>query len=242
MQIVELESDRIVAYEALTDLSSSLENAPSDHWLKIAADTGIISQLEREVFTRALLGYVQQRQHLKRQKRKPNQLKVTVNLTAATLGQPGCAEWLKLAASKYGVPTRCVVIEVTEHQPLTDEALGQIRRAKDLGFQIFLDDFGTKHATPETARKLAGLLDGIKLPLSAVQGIELDDMPLHAVAGRLIREAHALKVPVIVAEGIQREGQRAIVFDLGATHGQGWIFSAKCNLPTSLRQLDRNGY
>lgn len=240
MQIIDLEQSdlrnspfrgkKISAFEALSDLG--------ENWVGIAAKARLIGSLDRIAFLRALSGYCCQRQQLSLLGRDPEGLKVSVNVHAAALETAGCADEFLAAVTGFGLRPSNVILELTEHEELSRRAIATVWRAHELGFVIYLDDFGEGGSTPELARQLP--LDGIKLSLATTCLIDRDSSPVCTQANRLLRMARNLGVRTIVAEGIQRDEQLAILFDLGATHGQGWRFSQKCTLATSLRQLGRS--
>jgi EAL domain-containing protein (putative c-di-GMP-specific phosphodiesterase class I) len=96
-----------------------------------------------------------------------------------------------------------------------------MRRIRDLGIHISLDDFGSGYSSLTYLRLLP--IDSIKIDRSFVQslGTELRDEPtLRAIVN--LGAAHDL---VVVAEGIDTPAKLAAVRAAGCHHGQGFLFA-----------------
>jgi EAL domain-containing protein (putative c-di-GMP-specific phosphodiesterase class I) len=118
-------------------------------------------------------------------------------------------------------PGRDVIVEFTERDLVQDPValLHQVRRIRELGFGIAVDDLGAHPASLALLPFLAP--DVIKLDLSLVQYRTNADRA--AIAGAVLADAER-RGTVILAEGIETEAHldRARLF--GATLGQGWLF------------------
>ena len=96
-----------------------------------------------------------------------------------------------------------------------------LRQLADLGIRIALDDFGAGFCNFRYLKHLP--LHSIKLDRSMIEGIT-DDERDHAVLRGILAMANALDLGV-TAEGIETEGQRAIVVQEGCTTWQGFLGS-----------------
>ncbi len=118
-------------------------------------------------------------------------------------------------------------IELTETKPVTN--LSSIRKAveslDDAGYKIALDDI-----TPFTAN-LDALLD---LPFRAVKldrSVTIGALSRHPGTAQRNRNfiqkitAHANQKRAVIAEGIETEPTRQLMQNLGASHGQGYLFA-----------------
>jgi EAL domain-containing protein (putative c-di-GMP-specific phosphodiesterase class I) len=90
-----------------------------------------------------------------------------------------------------------------------------------IGVSFALDDFGTGYSSLAYLRRFP--VDLLKIDRAFVQGIESSagDQELVEAIVRL-GEAFGLG---LVAEGIESEGQRAVLRRMGCTAGQGFLFS-----------------
>jgi EAL domain-containing protein (putative c-di-GMP-specific phosphodiesterase class I) len=144
---------------------------------------------------------------------------VAVNLSPETLLWPGLPDALWEAP----IPLSRIVVEVTEHVPVEDyEALdGALRPLRDGGLRIAVDDAGAGYATFRHILRLTP--DLIKLDRSLISGID-GDPARRALAGAVVAFAREVR-GVVVAEGIERSADLAVVRRLGVDAAQGYLFS-----------------
>jgi EAL domain-containing protein (putative c-di-GMP-specific phosphodiesterase class I) len=98
-------------------------------------------------------------------------------------------------------------------------ALSILRRLKGLGVKIAMDDFGTGYASMSSLQSFP--FDKIKIDRSFVSGLETNPQSA-AIVRSIIGLGEALKVPVI-AEGVETEGERSILWQEGCTEIQGFL-------------------
>src|SRR5690606_26052822 len=96
-----------------------------------------------------------------------------------------------------------------------------LRRLQEMGIKIALDDFGTGYSSLSYLKSFA--LDCLKIDLSFVRGLPQDSGDV-AVTEAIIRMAKALNLEVI-AEGVEREEQRACLAALGCDYYQGFLIA-----------------
>ncbi|MDP9360238.1 MAG: EAL domain-containing protein [Acidobacteriota bacterium] len=105
-----------------------------------------------------------------------------------------------------------------EHPKQTMHVLDEL---KELGVQLWLDDFGTGHSSIE--HLLHFPLDGVKVPGTFVARLATDQRA-RAITKAIIDLAHQLEMKVI-AEGIEHRDQLAYLRDMGCEYIQGFLFS-----------------
>ena len=94
-------------------------------------------------------------------------------------------------------------------------------RSKSLGVQISIDDFGTGYSSMSYLQRFP--LDHLKIDLSFVRA--MDQAPENReIVKAIIGLAHSLGLKV-VAEGVERAGQRDLLASLDCEYGQGYHFS-----------------
>lgn len=114
-----------------------------------------------------------------------------------------------------------VVFEVVEHSPARqDDLLRALIELRALGFKIAVDDLGEGSAG---LRRLVEFSpDFAKIDRFFIDGIDRD-RKRRTVVQALVRIAEDLSTRII-AEGVEREEELAVLRDLGVQLAQGWLF------------------
>ena len=100
-------------------------------------------------------------------------------------------------------------------------ALATLEAARERGYRVAIDDFGTGYSSLAYLRSLP--IDTIKIPKAFIDGVggsTKDDMFARAV----VDFGSKLDVSV-VAEGVERAEQAAILRSLGCQMAQGFYFA-----------------
>ncbi|MDH6504310.1 GGDEF/EAL domain-containing response regulator [Polynucleobacter sphagniphilus] len=148
---------------------------------------------------------------------------ISVNLVAEQFQDDQIIKTLKTSLDESRLPAKFLEVELTESAAMQDpkktaQLLNQIR---DLGILIAIDDFGTGYSSLAYLEKFP--IDILKIDISFVQGVTKD---LHSIAitSAIIAMAKELKF-LIVAEGVEIEGQREFLSSHHCEEGQGYLFS-----------------
>ena len=110
-----------------------------------------------------------------------------------------------------------------------DAPLRALRELRSAGFRVCIDDFGTGYSSLSYLQHLP--VDAIKIDRAFIDGVDSDPRQ-RAIVSAIIRLAHVLDLDV-VAEGVERKEQLAILRELGCDFVQGHYFSA----PLSATQM-----
>ncbi len=156
------------------------------------------------------------RRALSRRPALPEGAFLAVNVSPAVLGSPEIDEVLQA-----GRPLTGVIVELTEHQPLSrsEDLAAVMAEIREAGGLIALDDIGAGYAGLRWLLTLGP--DLIKIDRHFIDGIDQDEGKrslvemLGAFAGRI--DAWAL------AEGIERQAELDVVRALGVPLGQGHL-------------------
>ena len=208
--IVDLDSGRVVAYEALARGPEGELERP-DLLFAAARQADRLPELDQLCRAAAFRGAVEHGLLAP--------LTVFVNVEPEVLDSAPLDDLLAIADSAPG--DLRVVLEITERALAARpaELLRTVERVRELGWGVAVDDVGADSMSLAFLPLLTP--DVIKLDLRLVQ-----DRPVPAVAEIMNAvNAHSERTgAVILAEGIETEDHLATARALGATLGQGWLF------------------
>jgi sensor c-di-GMP phosphodiesterase-like protein len=95
-----------------------------------------------------------------------------------------------------------------------------LKKLRELGVKIYLDDFGTGHSSLSHLHQLP--VDALKIDRSFVESLLLPERP--AIVESILALAYTLETGV-VAEGVEDEVQALALERLGCRYAQGYLFS-----------------
>lgn len=151
-------------------------------------------------------------------------LRLSVNVTAADLADPGFADALEAARDKAGLARNRLTVEVTEGAFINDmdgavALLAQLRRS---GIKVALDDFGTGYSSLAWMARLP--IDIIKLDQSFTLG--LTGTPRErVVVETMVRLSKQLGL-MVIAEGVENDLQLEATRLAGCDGVQGYRVAA----------------
>ncbi len=213
--VIRLRDRRMVGVEALLRWQRpGLGLIQPGAFVPVATDTGLILPLGRWVIEQSVAAAA----------RWP-ELEVAANLSARQLTDVDLVDFVADVLAREGVWPGRLCLEVTEADLITDTELvvDQLARFKALGVRLAIDDFGTGFATLDYLRRFADA-DILKVDASFVAGVT--DPASHDLA--IVSAAMVLADNLgfdVVAEGVETEGQRAVLERLGCGMAQGFLFS-----------------
>lgn len=147
---------------------------------------------------------------------------VSVNLSPRQLRAGDLPEQVARCLEETGLPASRLHLELTETAVIGDElnAGMLLARLRSSGVKIWLDDFGTGFSGLSHLRRVP--VDGVKIDRSFVADMLRDPDDL-ALTAAIISMAHSLGITV-VAEGVEQEGQYALLRDRQCDLAQGfWL-------------------
>ena len=146
-----------------------------------------------------------------------------VNFNPTTVYDPDtCLDETAAVAERAGLPLTRVCFEVVETERYPDLGFLDriLKRYREAGAVVALDDLGTGHTSLDYLRRLRP--DVLKIDRSLAASLHGDESRRRLVGG-LIDYAHTLDI-VVVAEGLETAADVASARALGADLGQGWWF------------------
>ncbi|RIV38729.1 bifunctional diguanylate cyclase/phosphodiesterase [Micromonospora radicis] len=214
---VTLRERRLVGVECLARWEHPTHGtvAPED-FVAVAEHTGQLGRLTEFVLREGL-------RHSRDWALGGQSLAVAVNLAARTLIDPRFPERVRELLDEYGVPPQLLTLEVTEAGVLdgTDRLIPTLRRLRDLGVRLSVDDFGTGSSSLAHLRRLP--VHEVKVDRSFVQGMATDPGDL-AIVNAVVTLSQQFGLTV-VAEGVESELTLELLQDIGCEIGQGYLFS-----------------
>lgn len=161
----------------------------------------------------------------------PN-ISMSINISESQINGQEFLNFVKYVLEKTGVETKFLIFEITERivLGLNEEKLNLIKKLKDIGIRIFIDDFGTKYSNLDYLNALP--VDGIKIDKCFIDRLEYSQKDL-AITKNIISLAHELNLEVI-AEGVEKQEQLKYLSNMKCGKVQGFIFQK----PISSNEVD----
>lgn len=212
--IVDARTGAIKGVEALSRWYHPVRGtvAPSE-FIPIAEDNGIIISLGDRVVEHAINAAMEM----------PGDTKVGINVSPLQLHSSRLLSLITRKLEETKIDPKRIELEITESVFLSDNAfiLDRLRKFKDLGLRIAMDDFGTGFSSLAYLQRFP--FDKLKLDQTFVRGIETSDQS-RAIARATISMAHALDL-IVTAEGVENNAQAQFLRDHGCDELQGYLFS-----------------
>jgi EAL domain-containing protein (putative c-di-GMP-specific phosphodiesterase class I) len=190
--------------------------SPGD-FIPLFEGNGLISIVDSFVWNEAA-------RQVSRWKKKYNfLLPVSVNLSRADVFDPTLVDRLVKLIEENDLSFKDIKLEVTE-SAYTDKAqdlLNIVKRLRDLGFEIEMDDFGSGYSSLNMLSDMP--IDVLKMDMKFIRNIEQSETDMHLV--RLILDIAKYLRLMVVAEGVETEGQLNLLKDAGCDLVQGFYFS-----------------
>ncbi|KQP18262.1 hypothetical protein ASF43_10570 [Pseudorhodoferax sp. Leaf267] len=216
---VDLVHGRIVGVEALLRWDHpTLGRVAPDRFIPIAEETGLIVAIGDWVLRHA----IEQAAAWQRAGLPP--LRTAVNLSARQLLQPDLARRIEGLLAATGLDPRLFGVEVTESMLIGnfEQAVQHLQALRAMGVEVSLDDFGTGYSSLSYLRRLP--VDVVKIDRSLVPDVTAPAQAV-SITRAIITMAHQLQMKVL-AEGVESEGQAALLAANQCDQMQGYWFSA----------------
>jgi EAL domain-containing protein (putative c-di-GMP-specific phosphodiesterase class I) len=190
--------------------------SPAD-FIPVAEETGLIVPLGEWVLGEAL------RQNRRWQESGLAPVPVSVNLSPRQFRQKGLVESIGALLAETGQPAHLLELEITESTLMhdVDEALAKLKELAAMGIRLAVDDFGTGYSSLNYLKQFP--VHKLKIDQSFVRdlGKDWDDA---AIVSAIIGLARSLNLETL-AEGVETDGQLAMLINYGCRKFQGYYFS-----------------
>ena len=147
---------------------------------------------------------------------------VAVNVSPRQFQSPTLCDEILGFMAEHGIAPGQLTIEITEELLIdqSTELQAQLEKLRSNGVDISIDDFGTGYSSLQYLRDLPA--KRLKIDQTFIARIEHSTAD-RAIISTIAHLAHALGMRV-VAEGVETEGQRALLHAAGCDELQGYLF------------------
>jgi diguanylate cyclase (GGDEF)-like protein/PAS domain S-box-containing protein len=160
---------------------------------------------------------------------------VSVNMSPINFLNGDLARLVSGIISENGLSPDSLMLEVTEGVVMSEHstAIATMEKIRQSGVQLSMDDFGTGYSS---LSRLADLpIRELKIDRSFMNNIEHENSAL-AITRAIVRVGQSLDMTV-VAEGVETEGQRRLLAEIGCDVIQGYIHAPALAVPEFERWL-----
>jgi diguanylate cyclase (GGDEF)-like protein len=207
-----LQTGKLTGFEALLRWPEGWSPSSPADFIPIAEETGLINPIGDWVLETAC----------RTAAKWANPLKISVNLSPVQFRDGNIDAAVKRALSTSGLDPARLELEVTESLWIhnTDSVLVQLGRLRKMGVTLALDDFGTGYSSLSYLWKFP--FETVKIDQSFVREMEADPKAT-AIITSIVALGKTLNL-TIIAEGIERPAQAAILREAGCDKAQGFLF------------------
>jgi EAL domain-containing protein (putative c-di-GMP-specific phosphodiesterase class I) len=233
--IVELATGDLIEYECLfrpqmPGLQQSISSV-----VQAAIDTGRTIELDSFI-VRVILSRVGELHSARKESGAPP-LHLAINFTPASLLDSQFeAKAFATMVTAAGLTPRQITLECTEQQVVSDMAslVKQVKALRRLGFGFAIDDAGAGYASFSMIASLRPSV--IKIDREIAFGIARDDAK-QALVEAFVSFGGRIGA-LLLAEGIERRADLAMLSNLGVDLGQGYLIGRPAAVPAMPRKME----
>ena len=143
--VLDSKTKEIIGAEVLSRLNSASDGVLNPgSFLSAVNSVGLNNKFDYYIFEKNC-------KWISNDKKQREGYKYTINFSRSTLCDPAFSERILSIASKYGLNSSCLAVEILEDKHITSEARRQmmdnLTSLKEKGISILLDDFGSGYTT-----------------------------------------------------------------------------------------------
>ena len=218
--ILDVASGKIEGLEALlrwVHPRAGLINPES--FIPLAEETGLIIEIGDWVINEAC------RQMKTWQRRNPEfkAISIAINISSLQFQSDDIVDTIMGALQHYELNPSCLKLELTESMVMENAgaAVTKLKKMKELGIKLAIDDFGTGYSSLAYLNMFP--IDNLKIDRSFINGLEYNEENVEIV--RAIISLGKSLGHVVIAEGVEQQGQLQRLRELSCDHYQGYLFS-----------------
>jgi predicted signal transduction protein with EAL and GGDEF domain len=212
--LIELSDGSIAGFEILARWKHPLlGQIPPSVFIPIATDSGRLEEMTLSILDRACRAAAEW----------PGAFRLAINISPKSLKNERFLHDLVDVVKATKFPANRLEVEITEDAFVNDALIlaNPISILKSEGMSLAIDDFGTGYSSLRHLQILP--FDKIKIDQSFVANM-MDNPESRKIVEAIVGLGRSMGLTT-VAEGIEREDQRAAMLRLGCKIGQGYIFA-----------------
>jgi PAS domain S-box-containing protein/diguanylate cyclase (GGDEF)-like protein len=224
-----LKTGRIIGFEALLRWQHPEQGLiPPGRFIALAEETGLILAIGERVLRQAC------EQSRAWQNDGLRAVPVSVNLSARQFSER-VVDTVGRILAETGLEPKLLELELTESASMEDpeKTVDILCKLREMGIRLAIDDFGTGYSNLNYLKRFP--VDRLKLDQSFVRDLTSDPDDL-AISRAVIAMGHGLRLHVI-AEGVETEGQLALLAQNGCDEVQGYLFGRPAPAEECARML-----
>lgn len=189
---------------------------PPGAFISVAEEIGLITKIDEWGLSEAC------RQNKLWQDKGYPAVKISVNISQAQLYQTDIISTIKQVLKESGLDPKWLEIEITETMAMQDieHTVNTLRRIKELGVSISMDDFGSGYSSLSSLKAIP--IDILKIDRSLVYDVEENNTSKH-ITNAIIALGKAMKL-VTLAEGVETKAQGDFLSSIGCDLAQGYFY------------------
>lgn len=210
--IIYNKTKQIARYECLARIEEAGDFVSPGQFLEAARRSGLMTNLTRSMINKCFKMFSNQ-----------ENIQFSINITNEDLLSNSFLDFLTIKLAQYNLRPNQVIIEILEDIILNDSnsiPLEVLKKIKNLGYKIALDDFGSDRSNFNRLETLG--VDILKIDGSFIQGIDSNKRN-QSIVKSITNMAHSLNIEVI-AEYVATPLEFETVMALGVDFSQGYFF------------------
>ncbi len=206
-------SKKIVKYEILARLKVDDHLYLPIDFLDAAKSSGFIHEITKIMVEKSCTFLSTCEKHIE----------VSINITEDDLASKQLKEVLTSTLKRYKIDSTRITLEVLEGVTATGTKnnIKQLRKLKELGYKLAIDDFGVEYSNFERLNEID--MDFIKIDGKYIRTLENNPKSLK-ITKAITDFAHSMGIKV-VAEFVENKEIQDIVESLGIEYSQGYYFA-----------------
>jgi len=203
---------------------------PPGEFIPYLEDAGLIYKLDLCILDQVL-------KKLQKQKRDGvDTMPHSINLSRLDFFACDIVEEIRKRVDAAGISHEKISVEITESILGNDFEFmkGQIARFRELGFPVWIDDFGSGYSSLDLLMSIP--FDLVKLDMSFMRKLD-ENEGTKIILSELMKMAMALGVDTI-CEGVETESQVRFLQEIGCSKLQGFYYSKPLPLETIIQRYN----
>ncbi|MCR5675845.1 MAG: bifunctional diguanylate cyclase/phosphodiesterase [Lachnospiraceae bacterium] len=152
---------------------------------------------------------------------------ISINLSRRDFESCDMVQELLAITQKYRIPVQLLDVEITEsalndHPEIIVESM---RRFKEAGFKLWLDDFGSGYSSLNSLKDFP--FDVLKIDMKFLSGFEENERT-KPILSSVVHMADEINM-MALSEGVETDAQRDFLRSIGCERAQGYLFGKPMN-------------